>query len=75
MYSRCPKSERSVWKTEQNLFRISDVPISDIWAVQFVRLFGYTINIRNPNIQLVETINRTSEIRTKWFGFQTLSEI
>ena len=66
LYSRCPKSERSVWKTKQNLVRISDVWISDIRAVWFVRLFGYTINVRNPNVQLVESINRTSEILTVW---------
>ena len=29
-YNTCPKSERSVWKIEQNLVRISD-----IWAVRF----------------------------------------
>ena len=72
MYSRCPKSERSVWKTERNLVWISDVWISDIWAVWFVRSFGYTINVRNPNFWLVELINRTYEFRIKWFGFQTL---
>ena len=42
-YSRCQKSERSVWKTEQNLVQISDVWISDIRAIPFVRLF------QNPN--------------------------
>ena len=62
-YSRCLKSE-------QNLVRISDIQ-----AVRFVLSFSYTINVRNPNFQLVELINRTSEIRTKWFGFQTLSEL
>ena len=70
LYSRCLKSERSVWKTEQNL-----VWISDIWAVPFIRSFGYTINVRNPNVPLVESNNRTSEIGTKWFGFLTLPEI
>ena len=60
------KSERSVWKTEQNLVWISDVRISDIWAVRFVRSFGYTINVRNPNVRLVELINRLSEIQTVW---------
>ena len=29
-------------------------------------LFGYTINFRNPNIWLVESINPTSEIKTFW---------
>ena len=52
-----------------------DVRISDIWAVRFVRSFRYTINVWNPNVQLVESINRTSKIWTKWFVFQTLSEI
>ena len=61
MYSRCPKSECSVWKTQQNLVRISDIRV-----VPFVRSFGYTINVRNPNDWLVETNNRTSEIRTVW---------
>ena len=35
-YSRCPKSECSVWKTERNLVQISDVRSSDIQAVWFV---------------------------------------
>ena len=39
--------------------------------IQFGRLFGYTINVRNLNVRLVESINQKSEIRTKWFGFQT----
>ena len=43
-----------------------DVRILDIYC---------TINVRNPNVRLVESINRTSAIWTKWFGFQTLSEI
>ena len=46
--------------------RISDIRISDIRAVQFAWSFGYTINVRNPNVQLVESINRPSEIRTVW---------
>ena len=58
-YSRCPKSKRYVWKTEQNL-----VWISDIWAVPFVLSFVYTINVQNPNVWLVESNNLTSEIRT-----------
>ena len=56
-------------------FRRSDIRISDIRAVRFVRLFGYTLNVRNLNVRSVESINRTSEIQTKWFRFQTLSEI
>ena len=75
MYSRCPKSERSVWKIEQNLVRILDVLISDNRVVWFFGSIGFTINVQNPNVQLVESINRTSEIRTKWFRFQTLSEM
>ena len=58
-YSRCPKSER-------NLVLISDIWISDIRAVPFVRFFGYIINVRNPNVRLVESNNRTSEIGTVW---------
>ena len=46
LYSRCPKSELSVWKTEQNLVRIS--------GVRFVPSFGYTINVRNLNVRLAE---------------------
>ena len=64
-HSRCPKSERSVWKTKRNLVRISDIQISDIGVILFLRSFGYTINVRNLNIWLVESINRMSEIRTK----------
>ena len=65
-YSRCLKSERSVWKTKQNLVPISDVWISDIQFVRFVQSFGYTINVQNPHVWLVESINPTSEIRTVW---------
>ena len=65
-YSRCPKSERLVLKTKQNLVRILDIRISDIRAVQFVWAFGYTINVWNPNVWLVELINRTSEIQAVW---------
>ena len=63
----------NIWfeKNEQSLVRISDVRISDvrisdIWAVQFVRSFGYTINFQNPSVRLVESINQTSEIQTVW---------
>ena len=53
-------------------FRHSDLDIRAVW---FVQSFGYTINVRNPNVWLVESINRTSEIRTKLFGFRTVFEI
>ena len=57
-----------VWKTERNLFWTSDIRISDIQAVWFVRSFGYTINLRNPNVWLVESINQMSEILTNCLG-------
>ena len=38
IYSECPKSERSVWKTQQKMVCFQHVPISDVWAVRFARL-------------------------------------
>ena len=39
--SECPKSEHSVWETEQKMVRFSDVLISDVWAVRFVRFVQF----------------------------------
>ena len=66
-YSRAPKSERSVWKTKRNLVRISDVQISDIQAVQFVRSFDYTINVQNLNKfeRLVDPSGSTEHPKSK----------
>ena len=63
MYSRVPKSERSVWitETDQKQVQLQNVPISDVGASKiWLKWFGFPT---------------TSEIRTILFGFRTFGFI
>ena len=70
MYSERPKTERSIWKTEQNLVWLSDVRISDRRAVRFVLYkklggFGYKGGHKNLFFNIKRSILlKLSEIQT-----------
>ena len=73
-YSKRPKTERSVWRTKQKQVRLSKVPISDTWALQFVRSkrldhFSYI----GSSIFYIKRSRLSNP--TKLFGFQTSCEI
>ena len=71
------KSEiRIILKSEWSIVRIDRVQISDIWTSSNdfrVRILAFITNnyeCRNPTIWHARSLNRTSEIRTKSFGFR-----
>ena len=84
-YSRCPKSERSGWKTEQNLLRISDIRISDAQILvgsivrlyykclksEQIRTFGWSSqSTKRPKSERFDSQTKMKSAEIQMFGFR-----
>ena len=74
IYSRFPKSERSVWKTEQNLVRISDIQISDIRHLGPSVHSIIWLHYKRPKSEQIWTFGWSSRSKIRMFEFQTFTD-